>query len=77
MIDSDVPWGLINGPALIILFGYFDNENGLWNSKLRSIILVVVQKDLLPWSLCLVEFRFRLVDINFKKTIFVLYTYSY
>lgn len=37
MIDSDVPWGLINGPALIILFGYFDNENGLWNSKLRSI----------------------------------------
>ena len=25
MIDSDVPWGLINGPALIILFGYFDN----------------------------------------------------
>ena len=30
MIDSDIPWGLINGPALIILFGYFDNENGLW-----------------------------------------------
>ena len=25
MIDSDIPWGLINGPALIILFGYFDN----------------------------------------------------
>ena len=42
MIDSDIPWGLINGPALIILFGYFDNENGLWNSKLRSIILVVL-----------------------------------
>ena len=52
MIDSDVPWGLINGPALIILFGYFDNENGLWNSKLRSIILVVVQKDLLCHGLC-------------------------
>ena len=43
MIDSDIPWGLINGPALIILFGYFDNENGLWNSKLRSIILVVAR----------------------------------
>jgi len=24
MIDSDIPWGLINDPALIILFGYFD-----------------------------------------------------
>ena len=59
MIDSDVPWGLINGPALIILFGYFDNENGLWNSKLRSIILVVARASssakgslamMVPWS---------------------------
>jgi len=40
MIDSDVPWGLINGPALIILFGYFDNENGLWK---------IVNYDLSYW----------------------------
>ncbi|MAJ82594.1 MAG: hypothetical protein CMF41_06730 [Legionellales bacterium] len=36
MIDSDIAWALINGPALIIIFGYFDNENGTWVSKLPS-----------------------------------------
>ena len=40
MIDSDIPWGLINGPALILLFGYFDNENRLWK---------IVNYDLSYW----------------------------